>query len=153
MHFFYRILEKCFPFKNLVNGVVGESATQFPELLHFTLDPSLIIVSVNQGGIKYHFLSLTRPGVEPGLPDHWWTLLIRPREPSGHPHLRSPALLTWLLKNMKLIIMKGKILSLLVFILFCWKAFDNDFILPSFLHIYIYIYIYIYVIYQCTSPL
>ena len=35
-----------------------ESATRFPELLHFTLDTYLIIVSVKQRGIKYHFLSL-----------------------------------------------------------------------------------------------
>ena len=30
----------------------------FPRLLHFTLDPYLIMLSVKQGGIKYHFLSL-----------------------------------------------------------------------------------------------
>ena len=30
----------------------------FPGLLHFTLDPYLIILSVMQRGIKYHFLSL-----------------------------------------------------------------------------------------------
>ena len=30
----------------------------FPGLLHFTLDPYLIMLSVKQGGIKYHFLSL-----------------------------------------------------------------------------------------------
>ena len=30
----------------------------FPELLYFTLDPYLIMLSVKQGGIKYHFLSL-----------------------------------------------------------------------------------------------
>ena len=29
-----------------------------PGLLLFTLDPYLIILSVKQGGIKYHFLSL-----------------------------------------------------------------------------------------------
>ena len=29
-----------------------------PGLLHFTLDPYLIMLSVKQGGIKYHFLSL-----------------------------------------------------------------------------------------------
>ena len=34
---------------------VGESATPFPELLHFTLDAYLILLSVKQGGIKYHF--------------------------------------------------------------------------------------------------
>ena len=30
----------------------------FPGLLHFTLDPYLIVLSVKQGVIKYHFLSL-----------------------------------------------------------------------------------------------
>ena len=30
----------------------------FPGLLHFTLDLYLIMLSVKQGGIKYHFLSL-----------------------------------------------------------------------------------------------
>ena len=30
----------------------------FPRLLHFTHDPYLIMLSVKQGGIKYHFLSL-----------------------------------------------------------------------------------------------
>ena len=30
----------------------------FPGLLHFTLDPYFIMLSVKQGGIKYHFLSL-----------------------------------------------------------------------------------------------
>ena len=29
-----------------------------PGLLHFTLDPYLIMLRVKQGGIKYHFLSL-----------------------------------------------------------------------------------------------
>ena len=37
---------------------VGEGATPFPELLHFTLDPYLIMPSVKQGRTKYHFLSL-----------------------------------------------------------------------------------------------
>ena len=34
------------------------------------------MLSVNQGGIKYHFLSLWYDdlGLNPGLPDHWWTL-------------------------------------------------------------------------------
>ena len=38
---------------------------------NFTLDTYLIILSVNQGGIKYHFLKLfgmTRPGIEPMSP-------------------------------------------------------------------------------------
>ena len=30
----------------------------FPGWLYFTLDPHLIMLSVKQGGIKYHFLSL-----------------------------------------------------------------------------------------------
>ena len=30
----------------------------FPGLTHLTLDPYLIMLSVKQGGIKYHFLSL-----------------------------------------------------------------------------------------------
>ena len=39
----------------------------FPELLHFTLDPDLIMLSVKQGVIKYHFLS-------PGYDLTWdWT--------------------------------------------------------------------------------
>ena len=29
-----------------------------PLIVHFTLDPYLIMLSVKQGGIKYHFLSL-----------------------------------------------------------------------------------------------
>ena len=37
---------------------VGEGATPFPGLLHFTLDPYLIVLGAKQGGIKYHFLSL-----------------------------------------------------------------------------------------------
>ena len=30
----------------------------FPGLLHFTLDPYLIMLSVKEGSVKYHFLSL-----------------------------------------------------------------------------------------------
>ena len=37
---------------------VGEGALPFPWLLHFTLNPYLLMQSVKQGGIKYHFLSL-----------------------------------------------------------------------------------------------
>ena len=46
------------PFRLLLHQGVGEGATPFPGLLHFTLDPYLIMLSVKQGGIKYHFLSL-----------------------------------------------------------------------------------------------
>ena len=34
---------------------VGEGATPFPGLLPFILDPYLIMLSVKQGAIKYHF--------------------------------------------------------------------------------------------------
>ena len=34
---------------------VGEGATPYSGLLHFTLDTYLILLSVKQGGIKYHF--------------------------------------------------------------------------------------------------
>ena len=50
----------------------------FSGLLYFTLDMYLIILSVEQGGIKYHFFFksfvLLDLGLNPGLPDHWWTL-------------------------------------------------------------------------------
>ena len=46
------------PFDSLLHQGVGEGATPFLGLLHFTLDPYLILLSVKQGGIKYHFLSL-----------------------------------------------------------------------------------------------
>ena len=36
----------------------SSSATPFSGLLHFTLDTYLILLSVKQGGIKYHFKSL-----------------------------------------------------------------------------------------------
>ena len=39
-------------------AIVRKGATPFPGLLHFTLDPYLIMLSIKQGGIKYHFLSL-----------------------------------------------------------------------------------------------
>ena len=37
---------------------VGEGATPFPGLLYFTLDTYLTLLSVKQGGIKYHFLKV-----------------------------------------------------------------------------------------------
>ena len=43
------------PFRQLLHQGVGEGATPFPGLLHFTLEPYLIMLSVKQGGIKYHF--------------------------------------------------------------------------------------------------
>ena len=59
------------PFRYLLHQGVGEGATPFPGLLHFTLDPYLIMLSVKQGGIKYLFFlvfGMTRPGIEPRSP-------------------------------------------------------------------------------------
>ena len=43
------------PFRQLLHQGVAEDATLFPGLLHFTLDHYLIMLSVKQGSIKYHF--------------------------------------------------------------------------------------------------
>ena len=46
-------------------------ATLFQGLTHFTLDPHLIMPSVKQGSIKYHFFwvfGMTRPWIEPRSP-------------------------------------------------------------------------------------
>ena len=45
------------PFQQLLHWGVGEGTTPFPGLLHFTLDIYLILLSVKQGGTKYHFQS------------------------------------------------------------------------------------------------
>ena len=57
-------------FDSLLHQGVGEGATPFPGLLNFTLDPYLIMLSVKQGRIKYHFwvFGMTRPGIEPRSP-------------------------------------------------------------------------------------
>ena len=50
--------------KKLATSVEGDqkapfsNATPFPRMLYFTLDPYHIMLSVKQGRIKYHFLSL-----------------------------------------------------------------------------------------------
>ena len=46
------------PFSIATTQGVGEGTTPFLGLLYFTFDPYLIMLSVKQGGIKYHFLSL-----------------------------------------------------------------------------------------------
>ena len=46
------------PFSIATTWVVREGVTPFPGMLHFTLDPYLIMLSVKQGSIKYHFLNL-----------------------------------------------------------------------------------------------
>ena len=59
---------------------VEVSVTPFPGVLHFTFDPYLIMPSIKQDGIKYHFLS---------LPGYWRTLYqldqyIRRTRYTGH---------------------------------------------------------------------
>ena len=46
------------PFQLLLHQGVGEGATPFPGLLHFTHDTYLISPTSKQGDIKYHFKSL-----------------------------------------------------------------------------------------------
>ena len=46
------------PFEKLPHQGIEEGATPFLGLLHFTLDPYLIMLSAKQGSIKYHFSSL-----------------------------------------------------------------------------------------------
>ena len=46
------------PFSIATTARCREEHYFFPGLLHFTLDPYLIMLSVKQGDIKYHFLSL-----------------------------------------------------------------------------------------------
>ena len=41
-------------FNSYYNRSVGEGVTPFPGSFHFTLDTYLIMLSVKQGGIKYH---------------------------------------------------------------------------------------------------
>ena len=58
------------PFLRAITPRCREGTTSFPGLLHFTLDPHLIFLSVKQGGIKYRFwvFDMTRPGIEPRSP-------------------------------------------------------------------------------------
>ena len=46
------------PFSMTTTPMCRGRRYSFPGLLYFTLDPYLIMLSVKQGGIKYHFLSL-----------------------------------------------------------------------------------------------
>ena len=45
-------------FQRLQHRGVGDGTTLSLGLFHFTLDPYLIMLSIKQGGIKYHFLSI-----------------------------------------------------------------------------------------------
>ena len=46
------------PFSIVTTRGVGEGITLFLRLLHFTLNTYLILLSVKQAGIKYHFSSV-----------------------------------------------------------------------------------------------
>ena len=58
------------PFSIATTPMCRGGRYSFPGLLYFTLDPYLIMLSVKQGGIKYHFwvFGMTRPGIEPRSP-------------------------------------------------------------------------------------
>ena len=49
---------------------VGEGAIPFLGLLHFTLDPYLIMLSARQGGIFFSVFGMTQPELNPALLDH-----------------------------------------------------------------------------------
>ena len=51
-------MTRRFPFQYLQRPGVEDGATPFPGLLHFTLDPYIIVLSAKQGSVKYQFLSL-----------------------------------------------------------------------------------------------
>ena len=57
-------------FQLLLRRGIAEHGTPFPGLLHFTLDPCFILLSVKQGRIKCHFkkFGMRRPGIEPRSP-------------------------------------------------------------------------------------
>ena len=59
-------LQLRLPFYLVLHQDVGEGASPFPGLLHFTLDPYIIMPSAKERGIKYHFLSRSR--IEPRSP-------------------------------------------------------------------------------------
>ena len=77
----------------------GKGATPLPGLLHFTLDPYLIMLSVKQGDINYPFFFFyffyyyyiwLNLGLNPGLLNHWQTLYSFDQWPSigqKEPHI------------------------------------------------------------------
>ena len=58
------------PFSIATTPYVGDGATPFPGLVHFILVMELIMLSVKQGCIKYHFkaFGMKRPGIGPRSP-------------------------------------------------------------------------------------
>ena len=49
----------------LLHQGVGEGPTPFIWFIHFIFDKYLIMISVKQGGSKYHFFGIIRPEIEP----------------------------------------------------------------------------------------
>ena len=62
LSFHRELVKKKVKLVSLVEGdpkaTFSIATTPFSGLLHFTLDPYLIMLGAKQGGIKYHFLSL-----------------------------------------------------------------------------------------------
>ena len=77
------------PFSIATTPMCCEGATPFPGLLHFTLDPYFIMLSVKQGSIKYQVFGITRPGIESRSPgplantnyyDNVWSLILQQKQ-------------------------------------------------------------------------
>ena len=72
------------PEGSLFNSYYTEGATLFSGLLHFTLDPHLIVLTAKQvasSTIFWVFVWVDL-GLNPGLPDHWQTLYSFSQWPS-----------------------------------------------------------------------
>ena len=129
-------MNRRLPFQWLLHRGVGEGATPSPELLHFTLDTYLILLSVKQGVLKCYFKI------------HWydvnwdWTRVSWTIDE----HSIYCANVYIYLKAWSLIVSTIK--------QYCniWSSINstNEQVrIPNLLYIYIYIYIYINIIYEC----
>ena len=56
-----------------INKIGDQKASPFPGMLHFTFKTYLILLSIKQGSIIYHFkvFGMTLPGIETGSPGPW----------------------------------------------------------------------------------
>ena len=76
-----------------------KGATSFPGLLHFTLDPYLIMLTVKQGEIKYHFLSLWYDSTwdwNQVSQAHWQTVYSLGQWPSMWTSMQRVGILVWM---------------------------------------------------------
>ena len=106
----------------------------FPGLLYFTLDPYLIMLSVKQGGIKYHFLSLWYDST-------WdWTQVSRA---IGDIYI-------FICIDYPIIGKLNILETCIFFFFFHLNKLSHSNALPGTATIYIYIYIYMYI---CISKL